>query len=144
MNSEQIQFNNHQLILRVKQPSIFVLIFSFGFATFFTLFPIAILILISSLNNGENPIKFLTIFFLSIPFFFGLFLFRILIWNYLGKEIYNFNDDKINFIADFGYFKDGKREISSENIQFQIIPKGYENENKGVLVINSNEEIIES
>ena len=144
MNSSQIQFSNNQLVLKVKKPSIFVLFFSFGFATFCMLLPIIILILILSSSDGENPVKFLTLIFLSFPFFFGLFLLRISLWNSLGKEIYIFENEKINFVADYGWFKDGRKEILNQNINFNSIPKGYENENKGVLILESNGEKLES
>lgn len=144
MKTEQIRFDNNQLILKVKTSSVFVLIFSFGFSIFFTLFPIFLLNSIISTNNGENPIKFLTLVFLSLPFFFSLFLLRISLWNYLGKEIYIFENEKINFVADYSWFKDGRKEILNQDINFKSIPKGYENENKGVLIIESKQETLES
>lgn len=73
IKSEQIEFENDRLILKVKKPSLFVLILSFGMSFLFLLLPIIVLMAIMSTGDGENPLHFMHFVFLAIPFSFGVF-----------------------------------------------------------------------
>ncbi len=41
---------------------------------------------------------------------------RIVLWNNFGKEIISLSDDKLSYIADYKYFKDGCRELTTDAI----------------------------
>lgn len=143
IKSEQIEFENDRLILKVKKPSLFVLILSFGMSFLFLLLPIIVLMAIMSTGDGENPLHFMHFVFLAIPFSFGVFLLRISLWNYYGKEVYNFGQKNLEYFADYNWFKDSVKSMKMSDLYFLF--KIYnENDNVGQLLISDGQSEIES
>lgn len=66
---------------------------------------------------------------------------RIALWNTCGKEIITMLDNKLIYIADYNWFKDKVTEFSFKKIQFTSHQVGYEEDNKGVLVINFDKNV---
>ena len=56
-------------------------------------------------------------------------------WNTYGFELIQFGNNKLTYVADYHWFKDKVKEFDFENINFDIKPIGYKEDNKGVLVI---------
>ncbi len=143
MKSEQIEFENDRLVLKVKKPSLFVLILSFGMSFLFLLLPLIVLMAIMSTGDGENPLHFMHFVFLAIPFSFGIFLMRISLWNYYGKEIYIFGQENLEYFADYNWFKDSVKLMKMSDIYFLF--KFYsENDKVGQLLISDGQSEIES
>lgn len=70
----------------------------------------------------------------------GFYLLRIALWNTYGKEIITFNNDIIDYIADYGWFKDSKKQIAvKERLDYGIMPIGYEEDHEGTLIISLEE-----
>ena len=138
MKTDQIIFKENKLELLVKRPSHFVTIFMLSSATFCVIFPVIIFINLLIESSEGFPIRLMTLVFLSIPFIFGIYLFRLFLWNFFGKEVYVFQNGKINFHTDFKYFKDSKKEIDCEDSGFGWVSSGYENEKKAVLTIKTS------
>ncbi len=74
----------------------------------------------------------------------GIFLFRILLWNSYGKEILTLNMNKINYIADYKYFKDGKQELDLTGLTIEIIHVDKPEKSVGRLRLKNNSEKIET
>lgn len=143
MKSEQIEFENDRLVLKVKKPSLFVLILSFGMSFLFLLLPLIVLMAIMSTGDGENPLHFMHFVFLAIPFSFGIFLMRISLWNYYGKEIYIFGHENLEYFADYNWFKDSVKLMKMSDLYFLF--KFYsENDKVGQLLISDGQSEIES
>jgi hypothetical protein len=55
-------------------------------------------------------------FIIGLAFFgfWGFYMLRLALWNTFGKEIIEFGPKKINYYADYRWFRDGKKQISSE------------------------------
>ena len=85
--------------------------------------------------------------YLVALFLFGLigfYLLRVSLWNTYGKETIELKTPNITYEANYGWFKDGKRSINSELINYGIMPVGYEEDEKGVLIIGNDKDKIES
>jgi hypothetical protein len=82
---------------------------------------------------------------LSFLIFWGIaiYLTRILLWNIYGKEILTLKQDKITYIADYKYFKDGKKEVQSSNLNIEFFEQSGSDEKNGFLTINSDNNSIE-
>lgn len=76
-------------------------------------------------------------------FFFGLlgfYMLRVTLWNTYGKETITFENNNITYIADYGWFKDGKKQIEFKKpLMYSIRQIGYEDDNKGGLVMGLEE-----
>lgn len=91
-----------------------------------------------------NGIKFGGILAFGIFCLIGFYLLRISLWNSHGEETIHFNDNEINYVADYKWFKDGKKTLDKNEITYSIKPVGYEEDNSGVLVISNGISEIES
>lgn len=82
----------------------------------------------------------------SFLFFWGLgfYMLRILLWNSVGREILILGNEKIEYIADYGFFKDGRKEIETNQLATEIIYEDDSNNTVGRLRLTSNNESIES
>lgn len=65
----------------------------------------------------------------------GIYLIRVFLWNKFGREILSYQPDKISYLADYKYFKDSIREISTDNLDASKVEK-----ESGVIVKFSNGE----
>ncbi|WP_166963168.1 hypothetical protein [Yeosuana marina] len=96
-----------------------------------------------SIEDGKG----LHIGYFIILFLFGLiafYLLRISLWNTYGEETIVLNMPTIQYEANYGWFKDGKKTINSNTPVFSISQIGYEEDKIGTLVIGENDEKIES
>lgn len=135
----QFLFDEDELILLVKRPNGFLRGFFFFFAFASPLLPL--LGFIGSVVNG-NGFHFGFIIGLALFSLLGFYLLRMALWNTYGKEVIKFSRNKISYEADYGWFKDGKKEIDVvERTTYGIEILGYEDENKGALLIIHGKEI---
>lgn len=65
---------------------------------------------------------------------------RVSLWNTYGSEFIQFNNSKLTYVTDYHWFKDKAKEFSFENINYDIKQVGYEEDNKGVLVIKFDDD----
>ncbi|MDR2223710.1 MAG: hypothetical protein LBE34_13410 [Flavobacteriaceae bacterium] len=128
----QYTIEEHLVTLRVKPASLLIrivlLIFSVisFLATLFFLFSYGRANLIVSL-------------FLSLLFFLsGLFLLRLVLWNTYGKEKVYFFENSIQYRAYYGWYKGKLKTYNltpNKEFKYLIVPRGYEEEQKGILRI---------
>lgn len=137
MKTEQISFENDRLEIAVKRPTHFVTIFLISAATLCIIAPLIIIAnLMFQLQEGFR-IETMTVLLSLIPIVFGIYLLRIFIWNFFGKEVYNFENEKIEFWSDFKFFKTEKKSFKIKDLNFGTEHSGFENEKKSVLTIET-------
>ncbi len=136
---KQYLIKENTIVLSVKKAPIFVraTMFFFAFALFFL--PL-IGITVGIISGKEFRIGLL--FALVVFGLIGFFTLRMALWNAYGKEIIKLNLETIEYEADYGWFKDGKKVIGLKNPLLSINPIGYEEDKKGTLIINDDNEKI--
>jgi len=84
--------------------------------------------------------------FISIAVFWGIGinLFRVVLWNSFGKEIFTLEENGIGYVADYKYFKDGKIKLIPYNLQFETIPEEAKSSKLGRLKVFNDFNEIES
>lgn len=82
---------------------------------------------------------------ISIIIFWGLgfYLLRIILWNTYGKEILNLDQNKIQYFADYKFFKDGRQELTPDKIEVEIINENSLDSGNGRLRITNSINCIE-
>lgn len=139
---KQYRFENNSLILNVKKSPFLIRISLFIISGLLFIAPIAGMLSIVS-SGGDFHIGFI----IGIGFFgfLGFRLLRSALWNSYGQEVIVFDEEKIHYEADYRWFKDAKTEIERvpSDLYFSQNSVGYEEDQKGILVIQSNTNYIE-
>jgi len=139
---KQYSLNDKTLTLKVKKSPF--IIRGIMFFLSFTSFILPLLGITIGIKIGKG---------LHIGYFVGLFLFgllgfyllRISLWNTFGKETIIFSKSTIEYVADYRWFKDGKKNITlNKELSFWIEHVGYTEDNVGNLIIGNENERIES
>ena len=137
--NRQYELNKNVLELRVKKASLFVRSVLFLFTILFFSLPLFGIILRLTMGDG---LHFGNIVLLIIFGVLGFYMLRISLWNTYGKETITFESNHVIYIADYGWFKDGKKHKEiKEPLVYLVRQIGYEEDNKGVLVIEMEEPI---
>lgn len=138
---QQFNFKNNTLNLKVKKSplAIRIIMFFFAFASF--ILPLFGTIWGLVLGGGLEIGYFIGIGLFSVM---GFYLLRIALWNTYGEETIGILENKIIYEANYGWFKDGKKEIAISGPRYSFKSVGYEEDNEGVLVISSENTQIES
>lgn len=138
---KQYELKNKTLVLKVNKSPIIVrgILFFLAIASFL----LPILGTIASIADDKE----FHIGFLIAIFLFGLigfYLLRISLWNTYGKETINFFSSKIEYEADYFWFKDDKKSINTNRLSFSIKKLDSDSNHKGTLIIETESETIES
>lgn len=137
----QFSFDNKQLKLKVVKSPFMVRATLYAIAFLCFMLPLFGIVLNAIEGNG---IKFWGVLVLGIFSLVGFYMLRISLWNHYGEEIIQFDSNQITYIADYRWFKDGKKSIEKNEIVYSIKSVGYEEENNGILVISNGNLVIES
>lgn len=117
-----INDNNDRIIIKGKRTSLIIITILTFVLIVSGLIPIAVTIFVLSIGNGLH-------FGLVISYLLfwggGYYLLRLVLWNTYGQEILTLENEKIHYVADCKYFKDGRQEIEPKNMTTEII---YEDE----------------
>lgn len=140
MMNKQYELNKNSLELRVKKAPLFVRSVMFFFTFLFFLLPLTGMILGLSMGKGMHIGYLIGLFVFGL---LGFYMLRMSLWNTYGKETISFNRENVTYLADYGWFKDGKKqkEIKIPR-EYSIRQIGYEDDNKGGLVIGLDDPII--
>jgi len=138
---KQYNLKDKTLTLKVNKPNLFVRGMTFFFS--FISFTLPLLGIALTLAVGKR-FHFGYIIGLFLFGLIGFYLLRVALWNTYGKEIFELNIPNIKYEADYGWFKDGKKTITPDILNYSVKPIGYEDEKNGVLVIGHDELEIES
>lgn len=134
----QITLNDTTLVLKVKKSTLFARVILYIITFLAAALPIGGFVI--NIVNGES-FKFFNLIALLLGGLIFYFMLRIALWNTCGKEIITMLDNKLIYIADYNWFKDKVTEFSFKKIQFTSHQVGYEEDNKGVLVINFDKNV---
>ncbi|KAF2334022.1 MAG: hypothetical protein REI96_15105 [Flavobacterium nitrogenifigens] len=138
---KQYHYQNNILNLQVKKTPFLIRAILFLIAFMLFVFPVGGTIFGIALGNGLHIGYFIGI---GICFLIGFYTLRIALWNTYGNETIQILEDKVIYEANYGWFKDGKKEILISNPNFYAVPAGYEEDNEGVLIIGSDDAKVES
>ncbi len=137
----QYQFKDNLLILKVKKAHLILRVI---------LFVLAFTCLVFSLSRGVIAFKqgidgqIIPLMIAVLMVLVGIQILRMALWNSYGSEELLFEKDKVCYIANYGWFKDGKTEIDrGKGLHFSIGSIGEENEGKGVLVLKNGDQSID-
>ena len=139
MKHYSIQGNT--LILKVKKSPILVRITLACLSLFSFLAPIVGLFY--SISDGNKSIFGNVV---GIVIFGGLayYLLKMFLWNTFGSETILFGHTEISYQSDYGWFKGAKKTIPSENFFLKVIEVGWEEDQKGNLIIIGEDDQINS
>mgnify|MGYP003575419616 FL=1 len=137
----QFSFKDNILNLMVKKSPFLVRVIMFVLAFSFFAFPITGTILGIASGGGLRIGYFIGIGIFSL---IGFYMLRIALWNTYGEETIQILENRIIYEANYGWFKDGKKEALIVNPKYSFAPIGYEEDNEGILIIASEEAKIES
>ncbi|SEA66735.1 hypothetical protein SAMN05443667_10715 [Flavobacterium gillisiae] len=119
----QYSFENNQLKLKVsKAPFLVRLVL---YIVTFLCFTLPLFGIVFNIIQG-NGINFGGILALGIFYLIGFYLLRISLWNSHGEETILFNESEIIYIANYRWFKDGKKSLEKNEVTYSIKPVGYE------------------
>lgn len=128
----QIDFSNNTLILKVKKSPLLGRLFLYIITFLAVVLPLSGFVFNLLIGNG---LKFFSLVFLFVFGLISFFMLRISLWNTYGTEIIKISENKLDYIADYKWFKDKIKEFNFENINFNLNKIGYEEDNKAVLII---------
>jgi len=138
--NKQYELNTNVLVLRVKKAPLFVRSVMFFFSFLFFLLPLTGMILAITMGKGMHFGFIIGMFVFGV---LGFYMLRISLWNTFGKEIITFENTNITYIADYGWFKDGKKQKEYKKpLIYTIRQIGYKEDNEGGLVIELEEPIL--
>ncbi|WP_411972440.1 hypothetical protein ACLCDV_24210 [Sphingobacterium sp. Lzh-3] len=126
-----IDLKQNQLVLKEKRGPLIARIFIYILTIFATCLPLGGL-LANIFNDG---VTLVSVIMYGVFGLIAYYMLRVSLWNTYGAEIIEFQKNKINYTANCQWFKGGQKEIDFEKVDFTIQKAGYEEDNKGVLVI---------
>ena len=126
----QHHLNGNKLSLMVEKAPIFVRLVMFLFTFLCALITVAGVL--GMIGGGKMEIRSLIV--IAIFGILSFYMLRISLWNTYGKEVLLFNKEKVEYSADYHWFRGGKIEINRP-AEFSIQQIGDENDKKGVLLI---------
>jgi len=138
---KQYHYQNNILNLKVKKSPFLVRTVMFVLAFSLFILPIGGAIFGIALGSGLHIGYFIAIGICSL---IGFYTLRVSLWNTYGEEIIQIFENRIIYEANYGWFKDGKKETVIINPHFYAVSAGYEEDNEGVLVISSDDVMVES
>ena len=138
---KQFVIEDNKLTLLIKKSPFLVRLIFFPISFLFFILPIGGMVAYL-VSGNEFHIGFL--FGIFISSLLGIYMLRITLWNTFGKEVIIFNNSKVTYTADYGWFKDSLKSKVINSISFSILNVGYEEDNTGVLFIGDKESNIES
>ncbi|UTW61293.1 hypothetical protein KFE98_14900 [bacterium SCSIO 12741] len=119
------EIGENQIVIHHKKTPLGIRIFLIVVAVCCAIIPFSVLgFLVSSAKGFHIGVVIGFAFFGWLAFF----MLRLFLWNSFGKEVLTFHDDHIHYLADYRYFKDGKKEIPVSGLVIDIFQEegGYE------------------
>ncbi len=142
MKTGHFEFINSQLIITGKKSPLIIRIILIIILFICILIPCATIYF--TISNGKGPHISVVISFIFFGII-GFYLLRIILWNTYGREILNFEKCEINYVADYGLFKDSNKKITADLIAVIINTDTQEQKPVATLsIINNDNNIIET
>lgn len=141
MKQNQIEINGSQLTISTKKAPVFIRIVLTLILSILTLIPLAVTFFVLTYGDGPH---------IGIAFSFilcwgvGFYLLRLTLWNSVGREILTLAPEKISYIADYRLFKDGRQEITTKDLETEIIHEDEPDKSFGRLRLKNKSTSIET
>lgn len=137
---KQYEVKGNILTLKVKKAPLFIRSILFLLCFVFVFLPTTGMIFRLLWGYQMNLAYLIFIFIFGL---FGFYTLRIALWNTYGKESIVFHQTMVEYVADYGWFRDGKKQKEFDQpMQFKKVPLGYEEDDTGGLIIGLNDKII--
>lgn len=130
--------SDNELQLTVIHSPLIIRFILFLFSFCFFVFPTLGMLMSIVAGNGFSFEYLIGIGLFSLM---GFYLLRVSLSNTYGTESLVFGKDRITYEADYGWFRDGRKSIASENVAIHFNLIGYEDDQKGSLHFQSDQEI---
>lgn len=141
MNRRQVNIEGNQLTISARKTPLFIRIVLTGILVILALIPLAVTFFSLTYGDGLH----IGIFFsFLIGWGVGFYLLRIILWNSIGQEILILTPESITYIADYRLFKDGQKEILTDDLLTEIIYEDEPNKPLGRLRLKSKSTTIET
>ena len=141
MKQNQIEINGSQLTISAKKAPIFIRVVLTLILSILILIPLAVTFFV--LTFGDGPHIGIAISYI-ICWGLGFYLLRVILWNSVGREILTLDPEKITYLADYKLFKDGRQEITTKDLETEIIYEDEPNQPFGRLRLKSKSTSIET
>jgi hypothetical protein len=141
MKAKQIEINGSELTISVKKTPLVIRIILSIVLSIMVFIPILATYFVLTDGDGFHiGLAFSFLFFWVL----GFYILRIILWNSFGREIIVLGREKIQYTADYKYFKDGRKEIEINQLATEIIFEDEPNDPVGRLRLHSDSNSIES
>lgn len=141
MHMNTFEWKGNLLCLRIKRAPILVLFVYYLFA--FLCIALPILGILLTIKDGEQ-LHFGHGIGLVIFSLISFFLLRNALWNTHGLEEFEWEKDAVIYVANYGWWKDGRRIIALNGLKINKKTSGYLEDNHWVLVLENGDIVIES
>ena len=135
----QYKIEGNSLILSVKKAPVAVTATLFVLAFLFCVTPA--IAVVGAVYSGR-PFQLQFLIYIGVFAIAGFYMLRLALWNTFGCEKLVFTANTVSYAANYGWFRDGKRTIVYEKIGFSMAQAGYEEDNKAVLVLTTDDSSI--
>lgn len=136
---QQYNLVDNILNLKVKKSPLIIRIVMFFLTFAFFVFPVLGTIVGILAGSG---LQFSYLIGIGIFSLIGFYLRRVSLWNTYGEETIEIFENKIIYEANYGWFKDGKKEVFIfSNPIFHALLADYEDNERVLLIVSGNVEI---
>lgn len=141
MRTNQIEISGSKLTISVKKSPLVIRIVLSVVLLIMVLIPLLATYIVLTVGDGFHiGLAFSFLLFWGL----GFYMLRIILWNSVGREILLLGDDNIEYNADYGLFKDGRKKIETNQLATEIIYEDEPDNPVGRLRLNSDTTAIES
>ena len=141
MKHKQFNIEENRMIISARKSPLFIRIVLTSFLVLIALIPIAVTFFVLTFGDGPHiGIVFSYVLFWGI----GFYLLKLTLWNSVGREILSLENEKISYVADYGLFKDGRKEIETEDLVTEVIQEEHSDKPYGRLRLKTKTNSLET
>lgn len=134
MKQTQIKIQGSQLSISVRKVPLIIRVVLTLVLAVLILIPFGAIV--SALIYQSGP-HILMAFMFFVFWGAAYYMLRVVLWNSVGQEILTLNPGNILYVADYKHFKDGRQEISTEELEVEIVHTNESDIPEGRLVLKS-------
>ena len=103
----QIDLKQNQLVLKEKRGPLIARLFIYLLTIFSIILPLGGV----TVNVSNSGLTIVSVIMLGLFGLIAYYMLRVSLWNTYGAEIIEFQKNKINYTADYQWFKGGQKEL---------------------------------
>lgn len=120
MNTKQVTYNTadtNSFSITVIPAPIFIRVFYMLFIFIAVTGPLMGIVMVARSGSG---VKIGNIIFLVLFGLLAFYMLRVLLWNTYGTEEYRIDNSKLHYEANYGFFRDGRKELDLNTLNVDI------------------------